>query len=207
VSEPAHSLAELRRRFEAKGQGLVGRRLTGVGYWDIHNFSDEPRVWDYGDWHHAVMGVDLTTDTGPACMLWTNTLHPYGLEVFDSPITEHLSQHPEGPEGWPVTVHPAWQARVAGPIQAVSFFWEHLTMGPATNGAGDVVAPAREIDVPVSLRLDFSAGPVWMVAGIPQFSTPPRYFVPGDEVMVVFSAKRMREVGFPDGSFTRPANA
>jgi len=47
--------------------------------------SDELNTWDYGDWHHAVMGVDLLTDRGPSCVLWTSTFHPYGVEVFPTP--------------------------------------------------------------------------------------------------------------------------
>jgi hypothetical protein len=30
--------------------------------------------WDYDDdGHHGVLGVDLVTDTGPACVTWTDT--------------------------------------------------------------------------------------------------------------------------------------
>jgi hypothetical protein len=84
--------------FEAKVQSLVGRRIVAVDYWDIHNFGSEPAVWDYDDWHHAVMGVQLTTDTGPVTVTWTNTFYPYGAEVFDDPIERHLVLSETGPE-------------------------------------------------------------------------------------------------------------
>jgi hypothetical protein len=41
--------------------------------------------WDYGDWHQAVMGVQLTTDQGPATVTWTDTFYPYGVEIRPEP--------------------------------------------------------------------------------------------------------------------------
>ena len=64
-------------------------------------------------------------------------------------------------------------------------FWEHLTIGPACVGNVRVGDP-YEVDVSVALRLDFAAGPVWMVAGIPQWPEMKEVFVAGDEIMVVF---------------------
>jgi hypothetical protein len=32
----------------------------------------------YGDWHHAVRGVQLVTDAGAPTVTWANTFHPYG---------------------------------------------------------------------------------------------------------------------------------
>lgn len=53
----------------------------------------------------------------------------------------------------------------------------------------------------MALRIDFAAGPVWMVAGIPREPELQAVFVPGDEIMVVFTADRMRQIGFPDSGF------
>ena len=55
----------LQRRYLKQTSALAGRRIRGVTYWDVYNYSDEPRSWDFGDWHHAVMGVELLTDQGP----------------------------------------------------------------------------------------------------------------------------------------------
>jgi hypothetical protein len=55
----------LRGRFEGKLRDLRGRRLTSVDYWYVYNFGPAPASWDYGDWHHPVMGVQLGTDLGP----------------------------------------------------------------------------------------------------------------------------------------------
>lgn len=107
----AHDAFAARQEVEGRTAELVGRRIAAVEYWDIHNYGDEPRTWDYGDWHHAVMGVELVTDAGPRSVLWTDTFYPYGVEVFADPIGMHLRLGPEGPQGWPAGDHPLWQAR------------------------------------------------------------------------------------------------
>jgi hypothetical protein len=89
---------DARARFEAKVQRLLGRRIQSVDYWDIHNFGSEPARWDYGEWHHAVMGVQLSTDADPVTVTWTNTFHPYGVEVCDDPIERHLVLNEAGPQ-------------------------------------------------------------------------------------------------------------
>jgi len=119
-----------------RAAALVGRRVLHVRYWDVHNFADEPARWDYGDWHHAVMGVDLLTD---------------------------------------------------------------VTIGP-TYVRGVQVADANEVDVPVALRLDLHSAR-WMVAGIQQAPGMRKAFIPGDEIMVVFTRERMRQLGFPHSKF------
>ncbi|MCW3820163.1 hypothetical protein ONA91_37610 [Micromonospora sp. DR5-3] len=55
--------------------------------------------------------------------------------------------------------------------------------------------------MPVALRLDFAAGSVWFIAGIPQLPDPRRVFILGDEIMVAFSAEKMRDMGFDDPAF------
>jgi hypothetical protein len=42
-----------------------------------------------------------------------------------------------------------------------------------------------------------------MVAGIPQWPEMQEVCVPGDEIMVVFTADRMLQIGFPDSKFLR----
>ncbi|MBQ0905489.1 hypothetical protein [Micromonospora sp. U21] len=55
--------------------------------------------------------------------------------------------------------------------------------------------------MPVALRLDFAAGPIWFVAAIPQLPDPRRVFILGDEIMVIFSGEKMRDMGFDDPAF------
>lgn len=189
-----------RIRFDAKAAALVGRRVLEVRYWNVHNVTGEPRTWDYHDWHHAVMGVELRTDHGPSCVLWTSTFFPYGVEVFHAPLSEHFITGGEGPGSWDASESDRWRDRLSSPVANVRTFWERLTIGTGHVGGVRVADPC-EVDVPVALRIDFAAGPVWMVAGIPQGPGMRAVFVPGDEIMVVFTAGRMRQIGFPDSEF------
>lgn len=192
---------ELRDLFEAKVSDLAGRCVTAVDYWDVHNFGTDPARWDYGEWHHAVMGVQLTTDRGPVTVIWTNTFFPYGVEVFHDPIEDQLVLG----EGGPVRIGPdgdnAWARLLGQPIRATRVWWDRLELGPAHIGER-VVEEARSVDFPSALRLDFDAGSVWFVAGIPRGPLMEEVFVPGDEIMVIFGAAKMLSAGFKDPSFT-----
>jgi hypothetical protein len=78
---------------------LVGRRVFGVTYWDIHDFGNG-RDWDFGDWHLAVMGVELTTDRGPVTVTWGNTFYPWGAELWPYAFSEGAVRADDGPDGW-----------------------------------------------------------------------------------------------------------
>jgi hypothetical protein len=191
-----------RAMYASKEAALIGRRVLEVVYWDVHSDAYGPRTWDYGDWHHAVMGVDLLTDGGPSSVLWTDTFFSYGVEVFPTRESEQIGAGDDGPASWNVSGSDRWRDRLHSQVQNVQTFWERFTIGPAYVGNAQVADP-YEVDVPVALRLDFAAGPVWMVAGIPQWPEMHEVFVPGDEIMVVFTADRMRQIGFPDSEFLR----
>lgn len=172
--------------FEGKLHDLRGRRISAVHYWDVHNFSDEPAPWDYGDWHHAVMGVELTTDRGPACVVWSATFYPYGVEVFHGPITDEIGLSEEGPERvGPDPADPGpWAGRLNSPVRDTTVHWERME------------TRSEVVDLPWAFRLDFDAGPVWFLAAMPQFPDTRRMFVPADEIVVVFSRETLREFGF-----------
>ncbi|GAB2679239.1 hypothetical protein GCM10009743_64290 [Kribbella swartbergensis] len=55
---------DARITFDRKVHALEGLRIRAVDYWDIHTYGPKPARWDYSDWHHAVMGVQLSTDAG-----------------------------------------------------------------------------------------------------------------------------------------------
>ncbi|MEI8407502.1 MULTISPECIES: hypothetical protein [unclassified Kribbella] len=185
--------------------GLVGERLIGVRYSDIYNLGPAARVWDYGDWHHAVMGVELMLDTGPASIIWTSTFFPYGVEVFREPLSNHFVQGSQGPEIWEVGEHSRWRERIGSPISTASLLWDRVEVGPGHRlGDGRQVSDAYGVDVPVGLRLEAGAGPVWFVSAMPEVTEPEMAFVHGDEIMVVFTAEKMRRLGFPDDDKEAP---
>ena len=190
-----------RAAYSSRAAVLVGRRVLRVGYWDVHNFAHAPTRWDYGDWHHAVMGVDLLTDAGPSCVLWNETFIPYGVEIPPAHVSDDvMTREWDGPESWDVSWSDRWRPRLNSPVRNVEKFWERFTIGPSYLRDTRAADPC-EVDVPVALRLDFAAGPVWMVAGFPQAPQMREVFVPGDEIMVVFTTDCMRQIGFPDSQF------
>lgn len=196
ASEPS-----ARATFEAKVRRLVGQRIQTVDYWDIHNLTPAPARWNYGDWHHAVMGVQLSTDAGPFTVIWTSAFHPYGVEVFHDPIEHHLALGEGGPERIGPDDDSRWTPFLNNPVQKAATWWDRLELGPTTLSSGEVVEPARSVDVPTALRLDFDAGPVWFAAAIPQPPSMEDVFIPGDEIMIVFTAAKVREMGYVDPEF------
>lgn len=182
--------------FDRNVAGLVGLRIRGVEYWDVFDVGAEPSEWDHGDWHHAVMGVSLSTDAGPVSVLWTDTLFPYGVEAFDREITTFFAAGAEGPVSWPVTDHPEWSSRVGQSVLAAETLWTRLR--------GEGFGRRARVVLPVAIRLDFSAGPVWFVAGIP--TDDGGVSVPGDEIMVVLTSEAMVRLGFTADAFVDPAS-
>ena len=196
-----------RGRIEGKLRDLRGRRLTSVDYWNVHTFGPERAPWDYGDWHHAVMGVQLGTDLGSVTVTSTNAVYPYGVEVFHDPIGQHLVLGESAPErvGPGVEGNSPWAPLLGSRVHSTACHWEQLQIGPSRRADGSIAAPAHSVDVPVALRLDFAAGSIWIVAAIPQLPDPQRVVIPGDEIMVVFSARKMRDMGFDDPAFIGPS--
>ena len=192
---------DARVTFDRKVRALEGLRIHAVDYWDIHNYGPEPARWDYGDWHHAVMGVQLATDAGPVTVTWTSTFYPYGIEVFAEPIERHLVLGEDGPERIGPDRESRWAGILDTPVLRATTSWERIELGPATLASGEVVEPARVVEIPTALRLDFSTGPVWFAAAIPQYPSMERVFIPGDEIMIVFSAAKMRDMGYDDPRF------
>ena len=137
---------------------------------------------------------------GPSCVRWTSTFFPYGVEVLHMPMSEQIVGGEEGPESWDVSRAARWQGKIGSPVAEVRTFWQCLAIGPGYVRGVRVAEPC-EIDVPVALRIDFAGGRVWMVAGIPREPVMRDVFMPGDEIIVVFTAERMRQIGFPDSGF------
>ncbi|MEW2430147.1 hypothetical protein AB0877_19250 [Micromonospora sp. NPDC047644] len=190
--------ADVRAAFERRIDALRGRRVLAVDYWDLHTSGPDPD-WDYGDWHRAVLGVELATVAGPVTITWDATFHPYGVDVFLEPIARHLDED-ESQRAGPAA-DSRWDAFLGQPIRAATIRWDTLTFGPATRWDGEVVAPPRDVRLPTALRLDFDAGPVWFVAGMPRFPQVDDVLIPGDEILIVFTAAKMRAMGYADPTF------
>src|SRR5690349_12505182 len=118
-------MGDPRPRFEEKLQGLQGRRLVAVDYWDIHNSSPEPARWDYGDWHHAVMGGGIITASGPVAVTWTSTVRRYGVEVCHDRIEVHLVLGEGGAQrvGPRIETGSPWDRYLGTPIQRTACHW------------------------------------------------------------------------------------
>lgn len=115
-------------------------------------------------------------------------------------MSDRIDPGESGPGYWDVSESGRWRGRLGSALTNVQTFWERITISLAETGHVHA-SNAYKVDVPVALRADFAAGSVWMVAGIPQGPTMQEVFVPGDEIMVVFTAERMQQIGFPASEF------
>ncbi|MBP8920214.1 MAG: hypothetical protein KBG85_10960 [Micropruina sp.] len=185
---------DAKQAFERHVQGLVGLAVESVDYWDVYDFSDGPTRWDYGDWHHAAMGVELGTAGDPVTIIWTNRFFPYGVEVFREPIESFLVLHKEGPQRVGPNGPSAWDRFLGHRVIAVATYWDTLSLGASTRD-GHVIEPASELELPTAIRLDFGSGSVWFVAAIPQAPDMTEVFMPGDEIMVLFSQAKAQAMG------------
>jgi hypothetical protein len=202
VTQPSDPAAG-RQAFEQQVGEMVGKRIWTVRYWDVHNYSASPREWDYGEWHHAVMGVELDVESEFRFITWGSRFFSYGVEVWPGPASDHLIVGAaDGPEGWPVEHHARWLPLIGSPIRRATVLWERVDVGAGYRlGDGAQVSEPTSYQVPVSLRLDFVAGPMWFVVGIPGDDDLQKTFMMGDEIMVVFSREAMLKIGFPDVDF------
>ncbi|MGI5216364.1 hypothetical protein [Nocardia sp. CA-290969] len=129
---------------------------------------------------------------------WTNTFFTYGVEVFDDPIERHLVLGEEGPERVGPVGASRWQPVLGRPIEWAVAMWGTVELGPSVDQRGRVVDPPRVVEVPVALRLDFGSAAVWFVAAMPKEPAMEEVVYFGDEIMVVFSAAKMRAIGWKD---------
>ena len=175
---------------EAVARRLIGRRPSKILYYGLRS-EEDPRGyddWDYGDWHHPVMGVELYVDNERYSCVWGGSFGEYGLELFDSPMTDHLVrvEESDGTPFWDVTEHPMWQALLTDPIVGTKLLWARSDTGTADP-----------MQVPTAVRLDFARGTAWVVAAMPQGPEMDRFWVPADEVLVAFSAEFIRRLDLP----------
>lgn len=184
-----------RDAFERAVDELVGRRLVDVAYWDVAALGSEPRVWDHGDWHHAVLGVELVTDAGTRAITWDRTFGCYGVEVLDRlPLTVSPPGAEGGPETWPVSTHPRWWGRVGATVTSAVTVW-----GPPAGepGVGDV---------PLAIRAEVGGGPVWFVAATSGVAGD-GVDLGADEVVLLFTDESAHRLGLPLPGLDRPRSS
>ena len=129
--------------------------------------------------------------------------YPYGVEVFLESIEHHLVLGQEGPTRNGPDPGGRWDSFLGMPIRLARIWWDRVDIGPATRVDGTVVEPARSVELPTALRLDFDAGPVWLVAAMPRGQAMEDVFGLADEIMVVFSSAKMHRMGYIDAGFIR----
>jgi hypothetical protein len=164
--------------YEAVAGQLVGRRIGKATYYGLHDYNERTEDWDYGDWHHPVMGVELTMmDAEVYSAVWGSSFTHYGLEIFPSPMSAHLRNvgEPDGPPRWDVTTHPRWVNLARRPIVGAQILWD------------EAIGDLGPVQCPTAVRLDFSTGSAWLIAAAPVWPGPESFWVGSDEVIVGFS--------------------
>ncbi|MEV4249133.1 hypothetical protein AB0J63_37670 [Streptosporangium canum] len=180
-----------RTEYEAVVGRLVGRQIEKATYYGLHDYNEHIEDWDYGDWHHPVMGVELTMmDAGVYSAVWGSSFTHYGLEIFPSQMSVHLAHvgEPDGPPRWDVTTHPRWVNLVGQPIAGAQILWD------------EAVGDLGPVQCPTAVRLDFSTGSAWLIAAAPRWTSPQSFWVGTDEVVVGFSEDFARSLGLASGS-------
>lgn len=189
-------MSGIRDAYIARTRTLIGQTVEAVRYVQLGTSDVADTPWDFEDWHHAEVGVDLATSLGKTCITWTDAFYPYGVDVFPATAMARLLV----PESEVTTVDassaPPWQERLGVQIMDLDICWDTLSIGPATSTTtGETVAPAYDVDVPTGIRLDTAAGPIWFIAASPQWPDMQSFFIPGDEIVVTFTDHRAMSMG------------
>jgi hypothetical protein len=85
---------------------------------------------------------------------WTSTFYPYGVEVFAEPIERHLVLGEDAPERIGPDGESRWTGILDTPVLRATTSWERIELGLASLASGEVVEPARVVEIPTALRLD-----------------------------------------------------
>ncbi|MEV6964853.1 hypothetical protein AB0M47_07015 [Hamadaea sp. NPDC051192] len=184
-------LARRRLEMDRIARRLARRRINAVTYWGLGSFSD-PSLWDISDWHLPVMGVELRLDDGaPVSAVWGSDFGHFGLELYASPMTDHvtaLDVDDGGPNHGTVTDHPRWAALLIDPIVDARLVW--------AEGYADRQGAVGPVAAPLALRLNFPNGRIRIIAAMEH--TDDRWWLGADEVIVAFTDEFAASIGYPD---------
>ncbi|MEY9932043.1 hypothetical protein ABH926_006692 [Catenulispora sp. GP43] len=187
------TVAEAAREYERLVAGLAGQMIVGVDYFVLCGGEDgtEPEDWDRGGWHEPTMGVELLMADGEKySAVWDHTFDYYGIELYRSPITDHVRTTENGgtTARCALTGNPAWAGIVSEPIESSTIQW--LTDEPHSAAV-----------VPLAIRLRTAKGQVWIGVGVLAGLTPDdRFRLATDDVFVAFGpesepVRQLRELG------------
>jgi len=185
-----NSLAQAQIAMDQTAVMLIGRRIREVAYYGLEA-EDPIRAWDFDDWHMPVMGVELRLDGSPYSVVWGCTFGHFGLELYASPMTDHITvvQPEDGRSNrWPVTEHPRWAPLLADPVTKARLVWA-AGFADRQRSDGPVIAP-------LALRLDFPRGTVRIIAAMEH--TEGRWWLGADEVIVAFTSEFASRIGYPE---------
>jgi hypothetical protein len=176
------SLIEAAGDYERLVAELPGKTIVGVDYFVLCGGEEvtEPEDWDYGGWHQPTMGVELLMADGEKySAVWDHTFEYYGIELYRSPITDHVVTPEEGgtTARCTLTVNPAWAGLIGEPIESAAIQWD-----------ADEAHP--ELFLPLAIRLRTAKGEVWIgVGALAGVAADAPFRLGTDDVFVAFDAE------------------
>ncbi|MFD0362824.1 hypothetical protein ACFQZZ_15375 [Nocardia sp. GCM10030253] len=166
----------------ASANELIGHTIAKVYY--IGLCTDKGAFdRDYGEWHDPIMDVEfVTTERTRFWATWQqNPLDDFHLTLSRRPVPDkvvgdrQVEPAPAWDEiptpHWDMTTHPRWATLIGQSVEAVTPIWS-----PWPDSG------------PWAIRLDFTAGTVWLVA---VWELDDGYWLGGDDIAVVFDEKVM----------------
>jgi len=182
--------AQAQLEMDRTARMLAGRRISAVIYWGL-GLHGQAHVWDFGDWHLPVMGVELRLDDGTSySVVWGSEFGHFGLELYASPMTDHvavLDADDGGPNHWTVTGHPQWASLLGDPIVDARLVW--------AEGYADRHDAVEPVVAPLALRVDFPDGRVRIIAAMER--SEDHWWHGADEVVVAFTDEFAARIGYP----------
>ena len=160
---------------------LVGRRLAAVSYIGL-NYAAADIEWDFDQWHHPEVGVELLTDDGEKfCVTWGASVTQFNLVVDRGGIGRHWLPAARGFERrWDVTNSDRWSELVGEEVSD-----------------SRLISLASTPQAPVALHVVAGGHDAWFVAAMPRVGSSLELRLDRvslvehgeDEVVVVFTQR------------------
>jgi hypothetical protein len=159
---------------------LVGKRLTGVRYFEIRYDSDRPFYRDEPFPGHLLdYGCDLEIEDGSIFgIIWDSEYFQYGVGVFKLSLSSQLTDV----RVWDVTSENHWASLIGKTITKVKVYWSWVQY-----------EGHEKQDYPQDVELEFEDGSVVFFSASQYNKDKDRLWGMSDDIAVVFgrdSAKR-----------------